>query len=107
MLVGGSVGGQLYYGREALVVARLAAAFARHGVEPRHLRMYKNSAEREAGFYEQVVAPLKKQRNPDARRRAADTLAELAELGDGLRKALLRAALADLDAEPKKPRRRS
>ncbi|MGI8758297.1 MAG: transcriptional regulator FtsR [Acidimicrobiales bacterium] len=107
LLVGGSVGGQLYYDREALVVARLAAAFARHGVEPRHLRMYKNSAEREAGFYEQVVAPLKKQRNPDARRRAAETLAELAELGDGLRKALLRTALADLDAEPKRPRRRS
>ena len=40
---------------------------SRHGVEARHLRMYKIAAEREAGFFEQVVMPLLKQRNPEAR----------------------------------------
>ena len=40
----------MLYDDEALVVARLAASFLRHGVEPRHLRMYKMSADREAGF---------------------------------------------------------
>jgi DNA-binding transcriptional MerR regulator len=101
------VGRQLHYDGHDLVVARLAAAFARHGVEPRHLRLYKNSAEREAGFYEQVALPMLKQRNPAARRRALDTVEELTQLGENLRGALLRRALEDLGRQPEKPARRS
>jgi hypothetical protein len=78
-----------------LVVARSAAAFLRFGIEARHLRMYKVAAEREAGFMEQVVMPLLKQRNPTARQQAADNLGELAGLGEQLRSALLRGALRD------------
>ena len=107
LLVGTSVGSQLCYDRQALQVARLAAAFARHGVEPRHLRMYKNSAEREAGFYEQVVLPLVKQRNPAARAQALSTLEQLATLGDALRSTLRQQALSSFDAEPPKARRRN
>jgi hypothetical protein len=55
--------------------------------------MYKTSAEREAGFYEQVVQPLIRQRNPRARSQARANLAELARLGESLRGALLREAL--------------
>jgi DNA-binding transcriptional MerR regulator len=95
LLAGRPVAGQVYYDEEALVVARLAAGFARHGVEPRHLRMYKTAAERESGFYEQVVLPLVKQRNPTARRHAVETLEELSQLGEGLRAAFLRAALRE------------
>lgn len=101
------VGRQLHYDGHDLVVARLAADFARHGVEPRHLRLYKNSAEREAGFYEQVALPLLKQRNPAARRRALDTVDELSRLGENLRSALLRRALEDFGRQPEKPARRS
>ena len=93
LLAGLNMGGSTYYDEEALVVARLAAGFARHGVEARHLRMYKTSAEREAGFYEQLILPLLKQRNPAARRQAVDTLEDLSRLGDGLRSAFLRGAL--------------
>ena len=107
LLVGTSVGSQLCYDRQSLEVARVAAAFARHGVEPRHLKMYKNSAEREAGFYEQVVLPLVKQRNPAARAQALATLDELATLGDALRSTLRGQALRSFDAEPPKARRRS
>ena len=95
LLGGRSVGGQVYYDEEALVVARIAGGFARHGVEARHLRMYKTAAEREAGFYEQVVLPLVKQRNPTARRQAVETLEHLSQLGEGLRAAFLRAALRE------------
>jgi DNA-binding transcriptional MerR regulator len=95
LLAGRSVGGQVYYDEEALVVARLAGGFARHGVEARHLRMYKTAAEREAGFYEQVILPLVKQRNPTARRQAVETLEDLSQLGEGLRAAFLRAALRE------------
>lgn len=93
LVEGKPVGGQTYYDEDALVVARLCAGFGRHGVEARHLRMYKTAVERESGFYEQVIMPLIKQRNPASKRQALDTLAELSQLGGDLRGALLRAAL--------------
>ena len=89
------VGGTDYYSDDALAAANLSAGFMKFGVEPRHLRMYKTAAEREAGFFEQVVMPMLKQRNPDARRQAVETLNELARLGQGLRGAMLRAALRE------------
>jgi DNA-binding transcriptional MerR regulator len=85
----------IYYDEEALIVARLAAGFERFGVEARHLRMYKTAAEREAGFFEQIVMPMLKQRNPAARQQALDTLSELSNLGEGLRAAMLRQALKE------------
>jgi len=95
LLVGHSVAGDTFYDGDALVVARTAAGFMRFGIEARHLRMYKVAAEREAGFMEQVVMPLLKQRNPTARQQATENLGELARLGEQLRSALLRGALRD------------
>jgi DNA-binding transcriptional MerR regulator len=95
LLGGRPVGGTVYFDEEALIVANLAAGFMRFGVEARHLRMYKTAAEREAGFFEQLVMPMLKQRNPRARRQAIDTLVELGKLGQGLRAAMLRTALKD------------
>ncbi len=90
------IGGAPYYAPEAVTVARLASAFARHGVEARHLRAYKGAADREAGLIEQVIMPLIRQRNPEARQAAAQAVEELSHLGGELRAALLRSALADL-----------
>jgi DNA-binding transcriptional MerR regulator len=95
LLVGRSVGDTVYFDEESLTVARLAAGFRRFGIEARHLRMYRTAADREASFFEQIVMPMLKQRNPVARRRAVETLAELARLGQGLRGSLLRTALKD------------
>ncbi len=96
LLHASSVAGVECYDEEALVVALAAAGFARFGVEPRHLRLYKNAADREAGFVEQVVLPLVRQRNPEARARAEKSADELARLGQQLRSSLLRTALGDL-----------
>jgi DNA-binding transcriptional MerR regulator len=93
LITGRPMGRDTLYDEEALVVARLSASFMRFGVEARHLRMYKVSAEREASFFEQVVLPLVKQRNPDARRQAVTNLGELTALGESLRAAMLRQAL--------------
>jgi DNA-binding transcriptional MerR regulator len=95
LLAGRPVGGTVYFDEEALIVANLAAGFMRFGVEARHLRMYRTTAEREAGFFEQLVMPMLKQRNPRARRQAVDTLVELGKLGQGMRAAMLRAALKE------------
>jgi DNA-binding transcriptional MerR regulator len=96
LLRGAPMGRDLVYDEDALVVARLAASFGRFGVEARHLRMYKNAAEREVGFFEQIVQPTLKQRNPTAKPQAFEQLAELAALGANLRGAMIRAALRDI-----------
>jgi DNA-binding transcriptional MerR regulator len=75
---------------DALEVARTAAAFMRHGVEARHLRMYRAFADREVSLFEQVLLPFRRRRNPDAAERGEATLRELATLGRRLRTALLR-----------------
>ena len=93
LLTGRKVAGSTYYDEHALHVAKVAAGFLRFGVEARHLRIYKTSAEREAGFFEQIVMPMLKQRNPEARRQALDTLSQLGQLGGQLRVAMLREAL--------------
>jgi DNA-binding transcriptional MerR regulator len=90
------MGGAPYYTRDAAIVARLAWAFAKHGVEARHLRAYKGAAEREAGLVQQVIMPLIRQRNPEARQAAVQAVEELSSLGGELRAALLRSALAEL-----------
>jgi len=95
LLAGHSMGRETYYDDDALGVARLAAEFMQFGVEARHLRMYRTSAEREAGFVESVVMPLVKQRNPRAREQAAETVETLLRLGDTMRATMLRRALRD------------
>ncbi len=90
-----AVGDASYYDADALIIARTAAGFLEHGIEARHIRSYKVAVEREAGLFEQIVLPLLKQRNPDARRRATQTVAELMRLGDDMRSVLLRRGLRD------------
>ncbi len=89
------VGDDRFYDGEDLVIAQKAAGFLAHGVEARHLRMFKTTADREAALLEQIALPLVKQRRPESRDEALDLVADLARQGQGLRAALLRAALAD------------
>jgi DNA-binding transcriptional MerR regulator len=79
-----------------LPVARAAAGLARHGIEPRHLRVYRTGVEREAGLVEQLVAPVLRARSEEARTRAAEKLRELAALSAQLHGALLEARLREL-----------
>ncbi len=95
----GTGGDRILFDDEALAVAVLAAGFATHGIEARHLRMYRSFAEREATLYGQVIQGVLRQRNPEARARARADLVELAGLGRGLRSAFLRRAVDDLLAE--------
>ncbi len=90
------IGNTAIYDGDALVIARLVAGFRAHGIEARHLRMVKVAADREASLFEQVVLPLARQRNVEARRRLQDTLTDLARLTDSLHSLLLREALRDL-----------
>jgi hypothetical protein len=81
------------FDEDALTVARVAGGFMRHGIEPRHLRMYRAFAEREALLFEQVLLPYRRRRNAEAQARTIEALGELAGLGRRLRTAMLRQAL--------------
>ncbi|MEU0661068.1 MerR family transcriptional regulator [Streptomyces lavendulocolor] len=81
------------YDAEAVTVAKLVADLGRFGLEPRHLRAVKAAAEREAGLVEQVVAPLRRHRNPQTRAHAEATAKELAALSVRLHAALVQTAL--------------
>ena len=93
LISGRGSGSTALYSSSDLLVAKAAAGFLERGVEPRHLRGWKQSAEREAALFEQLVLPLLRQRNPQSRQQAASTLTDLSALGADLRAALLGAAL--------------
>jgi DNA-binding transcriptional MerR regulator len=93
LVEGATVAGILTYDEDALTVANLAASFRAFGIEPRHLRLYRNAADREMGLIEQLVIPLLRQRNPESRQRAVESADQLAALGQTMRATLLRMAL--------------
>lgn len=69
-----------FYDADTAVVARTAKAMTAFGIEPRHLRAFRASADREVGLLEQIVAPVARQRDEDARSRADEIGRELAAL---------------------------
>ncbi|MFR9797323.1 MerR family transcriptional regulator [Streptomyces sp. MS06] len=81
------------YDAESATVASLVAQLGRFGIEPRHLRLMKAAADREAGLVDQVVAPLRRHRNPQTRAHAEDRARELADLAVRLHSALVQTAL--------------
>jgi DNA-binding transcriptional MerR regulator len=76
-----------------LLAARAARDLLRLGLEPRHLRMYRQFVDREVALFEQLVTPLLRQRNPEARRQATRQLEKLATLTGRLKRSLLARAL--------------
>lgn len=88
-----SLNGGTYFDQEDLVISRIARDFFKYGIEARHLKMIRQYAEREAALLEQVVAPVIRHRSPEARRQAANALAELARLTRRMGQAFLRRSL--------------
>ena len=93
LVAGKGAGSTVLYSTSDLAIVKAAAGFLERGVEARHLRGWKQSAEREASLFEQLVLPLLRQRNPQSRHQAAVSLGELSAQGAELRAALLTAAL--------------
>jgi DNA-binding transcriptional MerR regulator len=87
---------QGHYDENDLMVAKCARRFFDYGVEPRHLRMYKQIVDRETAFVEQVVSPLARKGDEDSRRKARNSVQEMVNLSRGLREGLLRAAVREI-----------
>ena len=94
LLAGKGSGAATMYNSCDLAIAQAAAGFMQLGIEGRHLKAWRQAAEREASLFEQMILPLLRQRNPQARQQAVDTLTSLTELGGELRSAIVHSALS-------------
>ena len=93
LIQGRGTGADTTYPADCIEIARVASRFLDNGIDARHLRTWRQAAEREAALFEQRIMPLLRQRNPQSRQTALDTLTELADLGGQLRSALVHAVL--------------
>ncbi|WP_217924141.1 MerR family transcriptional regulator [Miltoncostaea oceani] len=70
-------------------VVQTALELSSYGVEPRHLRIFRVAAEREAGLLQQLLTVGLRSRNPERRREALDALETLAALASHMRHLML------------------
>lgn len=77
-------------------VVQLAVALAEHGIDSRHLRVFRAAADRQADLVEQIVAPWRGRQAPSSRARAGTLAAEVGELCTQLHTALVRGAVSEL-----------
>lgn len=86
----------LRYNEHDLEAAKLCRALMELGLEPRHLKVFRNAADRWADLADQVARPLSRQRHPEARKAAQDRVREVIRVGGKLVRVLLREAVGPL-----------
>ncbi len=84
------------YGEQTVTVLRALVALDRHGIEPRHVRALRQSAERDVALIESALAPLLRRTDAASRGRAAEAAPELAKRLDEVRAIFVRGALERL-----------
>ncbi|TCP50827.1 MerR-like DNA binding protein [Tamaricihabitans halophyticus] len=82
-----------FYDQDSVLVASTVRALTGYGIEPRHLRAFRASADREVGLLEQIVTPTYRQRDPEAHERADQQVRELAALSVTLHTLLVKAGI--------------
>jgi DNA-binding transcriptional MerR regulator len=87
-----------FYDADSVLVARTALALTEFGLQARHLRSFRTAADREVGLIAQIVTPVARQRDPDARERADDVVRELAALTVRLHALLVKAGLREVSS---------
>ncbi len=82
-----------FFDPDAVLVARTVKAMTEFGIEPRHLRAFRAAADREVGLLEQIVTPVYRHRDPEAKSRADEVVRELAALSVTLHTLLVKAGI--------------
>ncbi|MEA2498277.1 MAG: hypothetical protein QOH26_682 [Actinomycetota bacterium] len=93
-LLGPGPGG--HFDENDLLLAKAFGGFFGYGAEARHLKMYKQFAEREGAFFEQIVAPVARKKDPEGSAEAGRSVQQLAVLSRKVRDALLRKTLREI-----------
>ncbi|MCD2499182.1 MULTISPECIES: MerR family transcriptional regulator [Microbacterium] len=81
------------YGEQALTMLRALVALDQHGIEPRHVRGLRQSAEREVALIESALTPLLRRTDAPSRARADEVAPELAARLDEVRQIFVKSAL--------------
>lgn len=85
-----------FFDDDAVRLVEAAGSLASYGLETRHLRAFKVSADREAGLVGQIANPIAKGRGTGARDRAEELVREIAALSVTLHTQLVKAAVRDI-----------
>ena len=93
-----TVAGERRYTEGDAQVALACSRLVRFGVGARHLRTFRNAADRQASLVEQLVAPALRARTPERRQAALEDVQALAGLAQELTQLLLWRDLRELAA---------
>lgn len=85
-----------HYGEDALAVLKALVELQRTGIEPRHLRGFRASAERELGLIESALIPVARRKDASSRAKAQELAREIAGQLEVVRSSLIRSALGRL-----------
>lgn len=85
------------YGDEALTVLRSLVELQKSGIEPRHLRAIRVTADREIGLIENALMPVTRRKDVASRARALEIGREIAGHMEIVRSSIIRSALGGLD----------
>ncbi|MFP7833502.1 MerR family transcriptional regulator [Marisediminicola sp. LYQ134] len=86
-----------HYGDDVVAVLRSLVELQRSGIEPRHLRTFRASAERELGLIENALMPVTRRNDASSRAKAVELAREIAGQLEIVRSSLIRSALTRLD----------
>lgn len=81
------------YTDQTVALVRALVALDRHGIEPRHLRAMRQSAERDVTLIESALSPYLRRTDANSRGKAGDLAPELARRLDEVRAAFVAQAL--------------
>jgi DNA-binding transcriptional MerR regulator len=86
-----------FFGDDVLAVMRSLVELQRSGIEPRHLRGFRASAERELGLIESALIPVARRKDASSRAKAAELAREIAGQLEIVRGSIIRSALSKLN----------
>ncbi len=86
------VGAEMY-SEQSLAILRALVALDRHGIEPRHVRTLRQSAERDVALIESALSAHLRRTDAASRARASELAPELAKRLDDVRTIFVRSAL--------------
>jgi len=86
---------QQHYTQAHVQLLATLVLLERRGIEPRHLRAFRNSVQHELGLIEQVVSSLGRRNDAASRKRAEAVATEVAEQLACVRRGLIQQGVAD------------
>ncbi len=92
----GVIAGSDSYSEQSVAVLRALVALDRHGIEPRHVRALRQSAERDVALIESALATLLRRTDAGSRARANELAPEIAKRLEEVRAIFVRSALERL-----------